>query len=69
MGDWKAIYSASGPQEAQLVKGLLEAHGIAAVVLDQVASPYPPMGEAVVLVRPEDVVRALYLVRKHQQEE
>ncbi len=67
MGDWRPIFSGTSQHEALLVKGLLEAHGIISVVMDQGASPYPQVGDSQVYVRPDDVVRALYLVRKHHE--
>ena len=65
MGRWTLVHSAPTRQEAELVKGLLEAHDIVAVVMDQGASPSPTVGSAEGNVAAEDVVRALYLVRKH----
>jgi type III secretory pathway lipoprotein EscJ len=67
MGNWTLILSTGSPQEAQIVKGLLETHGIAAVVMDQRSSTYPPLGEAGVYVERDDVVRALYIVRKDRE--
>lgn len=62
--DWAPVHCAATQQEAELVKGMLEANGIDAVVMHQGSSPYPFLGEAEVLVPRADVVRALYLVRQ-----
>lgn len=62
--DWATVHRAATQQEAELVKGMLEANGIAAIVLHHGSSPYPFLGEAAVLVPRSDVVRALYLVRQ-----
>jgi hypothetical protein len=67
MGNWTLIYSTGSRQEAEIVRGLLEVHGIAVVVMDQRSSPYPPLGEARVYVDRDDVVRALYIVRKDRE--
>jgi hypothetical protein len=66
MADWTHVFSSTSPQEAELVRGLLEANGIQAVVLDRRPSPYPQLGETEVYVVRDDVMRALYLVRKQQ---
>ncbi len=67
MGSWTLVFTASSQHEAALVRGLLEANDIHAVVMDQSSSPYPPLGASEVYVASEDVVRALYLVRKHRE--
>lgn len=66
MGSWTLVFTASSRHEAALVRGLLEAHDINAVVMDQSSSPYPQVGATEVYVPSEDVVRALYLVSKHR---
>lgn len=60
------MFSSASSQEAEIVRGLLEEHEIRAVVMDQRSSPYPHVGEAGVYVQRDDVLQALYLVRKHQ---
>ena len=65
MPNWTLVFSARDAREAQLVCGLLDSHGIRAVVLDQGSSPYPPLAEVGVYVDRDDVVRALYIVRQH----
>jgi hypothetical protein len=67
MRGWSPIFSSPSPQEAELVRSMLEAHDLNAVILDQRSSPYPQVGETEVLVPQADVVRALYLVRKHRE--
>ncbi len=62
--DWETVHRAATEQEAELVKGMLESHGIEAIVMHRGSSPYPFLGEASVLVPRTDVVRALYLVRQ-----
>lgn len=68
MGTWTLVFSTPSVQEAEIVKGLLEEHDIRAVLMDQRSSPYPHMGEARVYVQRDDVLQAIYLVRKHQDE-
>jgi type III secretory pathway lipoprotein EscJ len=67
MGTWKVIFSTVSPHEAEVVRSMLEAHDIHAVVMDQRSSPYPHVGETELQVPQDDVMRALYLVRKHRE--
>lgn len=66
MGTWKVVFTTASPHEAELVRGMLEAHDIQVVIMDQRVSPYPQVGESELHVSQDDVVRALYLVRKHR---
>ena len=47
-----------------MVRGLLDEHAIHDVVMDQGSSVYPHLGNSGVYVDQDDVVRALYIVRK-----
>lgn len=67
MGTWMVVFSSGSPQQAEMVRAMLEAHGIHAVVMDQRSSPYPLVGETELHVPQDDVMRALYLVRKHNE--
>ncbi|HMC97592.1 MAG TPA: DUF2007 domain-containing protein [Flavobacteriales bacterium] len=67
MGNWTLVFRAGSSQEAEIVRGLLEEHDIRAVVMDQGSSAYPPLGESAVYVDRDDVLRALYLVRKEPE--
>ena len=64
MDNWTLVFRAGSQQEAEIVRGLLEAHDIRAVVMDEGSSTYPRLGESAVYVGRDDVMRALYLVRK-----
>ncbi len=64
MGNWTLILSTGSSHEAELVRGLLEVHGIPVVLIDHRSTPYPPLGESRLYVDRDDVVRALYIVRK-----
>lgn len=66
MRNWAAVFRSVSRPEAEIVRGLLEANGIHAVLLDAQPSAYPHLGECEVHVERGDVVRALYLVRKHE---
>ena len=64
MEGWTLVFSAANSYEAELVRGLLEEHDIIAVVMDSGSRMHPPLADAGVYVGPNDVVRALYLVRQ-----
>lgn len=66
MRNWAAIFRSVSRPEAEIVIGLLQANEIQAVLMDARSSAYPHLGECEVHVERGDVVRALYLVRKHQ---
>lgn len=67
MGRWTLVYTTTSRSDAELVRGRLEEHDIAAVVMDLRSSAYPVFGEVGVYVGAEDVVRALYLVRQAEE--
>lgn len=68
MGIWKVAFTTLSPHEAELVRGMLGSNGIDVVIMNGNSSPYPQMGEIELHVAQDDVVRAMYLVRKHQEE-
>lgn len=63
MANWTPIHTARDRHEAEMLRGLLEAHDIAAVVMDQRSSVYPSMGSIEVMVDRDDVLRAIHLIR------
>lgn len=67
MDNWTLVFRAGSQQEAEIVRGLLEAHDIRAVVMGEGSSAYPPLGDTAVYVGRDDVLRALYLVRKEPE--
>jgi hypothetical protein len=68
MRNWAAIFRSVSRPEAEIVRGLLKANGIPSVLVDSRSSAYPHLGECEVHVVRNDVVRALYLVRKHENQ-
>ncbi|MBP6697364.1 MAG: DUF2007 domain-containing protein [Flavobacteriales bacterium] len=48
--------------QASLVVGMLEAHDIAAVLMDQQPSAYPMMGDVGVLVERQNLMTARHLM-------
>lgn len=67
MGNWTLILSTGSHHEAEIVRGLLEMHDIPVVIMDHRSTPYPPLSESRVYVDRDDVVRALYIVRKERE--
>ena len=67
MGNWTLILSTGSPHEAEIIRGLLEEHGIQVVMMDHRSTPYPPLSETRLYVDRDDVVRALYIVRKDHE--
>ncbi len=63
MASWTMLLQARDRQEAELVRGRLEAHDIAVMVMDQRSSVYPMMGTIELHVDRDDVMRALHLLR------
>lgn len=69
MADWTLILQARDRQEAEMVRGRLEANDIPAVVMDQRSSVYPMMGNIEVLVERDHVMRALRVLRTEMDQE
>lgn len=66
MQGWLTVFTTGNPQEAELVRGLLIAHDIEAIVVDEGPSPYPSLAEMQVLVIADQQLRARYIVNKHR---
>lgn len=63
MANWMSVHSARDRQEAEVLRGRLEAYDIPAMVMDQRSSIYPSMGSIEVMVDRDDVLRAIHLIR------
>ena len=53
---------------AELTKGMLEEHEIPCFIMNQQDSAYPQIGDIQILVAPEHVVRAKYLIQKSRED-
>ncbi len=62
MANWTLIHHARDRQEAEMLRGRLEANGIPVVVMDQQSSVYPSMGSISIHVDRDDVLRALHVL-------
>ncbi|MCB0769775.1 MAG: DUF2007 domain-containing protein [Flavobacteriales bacterium] len=67
MAHWTPIHTARDRHEAELVRGLLEANDIDAMIMDQRSSVYPMMGVIEVHVDRDAVLRALHLIRNEHR--
>ncbi len=67
MANWTLIHSARDRQEAEMLRGRLEANGIPVVLMDHVSSVYPMMGSIELHVDRDNVLRALHLLSNEAQ--
>jgi hypothetical protein len=59
---WTPIHTALDRDEAELVKGLLGANDIDAIIFDQRSSIYPMMGRIEVQVDRDEVMHAMHAI-------
>jgi len=64
--DWILLISMADRVQATLLAGMLEAHDIPAVLLDQQPSAYPMMGDVGVLVERRNLMTARHLTNANQ---
>lgn len=62
--DWVKLYSSSSPEEVEIIKNMLEEHGVAAVVINQRDSSYLSFGDAALFVKNTDYLKARDLVER-----
>lgn len=67
MANWTLIHSARDRQEAELLRGRLEANDIPVVLMDQMSSIYPMMGSIDIHVDRDNVLRALHVLSNEAQ--
>lgn len=65
--NWQKIYCTVNLPQAEMVRSLLQAHGIEAIVLNKRDSAYNLFGEVEVHVLRKDVIKAIQLL-KHELE-
>ncbi|MCH7397356.1 DUF2007 domain-containing protein [Belliella sp. R4-6] len=62
MENWIKIFDAESPVRAEIVKGVLEAHGIGAVILNKKESAYKIHGYYEVMVQNENSSNATKII-------
>lgn len=66
---WVIIEETGFIAAAEITKGMLEENGIPCFVMNMQNSAYPQIGDIQLLVAPENVVKAKYLISKTREEE
>ncbi len=66
---WVVIKETSFIQAAEITKGMLEGHGIPCFIMNLQNSAYPQIGDIQLMVSPENVIKAKYLIAKSAEEE
>lgn len=56
--DWVPLHRSTSPEEIEILKTMLESHGIGCVAINQRDSAYLSFGEATLYVKNTDFVRA-----------
>lgn len=64
---WVTIFSTANLYDAELKKGLLIENGVEAVIMNKKDSSYL-VGEAEILVRIDDIIRAKYIINESKSE-
>jgi len=64
---WEKIYTTEDTFKAELLRTMLKEHGIECVVMNKKDSAYIMIGEVEIFVKHDDVLRALNLIRKHDE--
>ncbi|MBD3630568.1 MULTISPECIES: putative signal transducing protein [Cyclobacterium] len=62
MGKWHKVFETDSPIRAEIVKGVLEEKGIAAVILNKKDPVYRIHGNIEVMVFTEDAVKAINII-------
>jgi len=66
-GKWVTIFSTTNLYDAEMKKGLLIENEVEAVIMNKKDSSYL-MGEAEILVRIDDIIRAKYIINESKSE-
>lgn len=56
--EWVELYRSSSPEEIDILKNMLESHGIGSVAINQRDSAYLSFGDVTLYVKNTDFVRA-----------
>jgi hypothetical protein len=59
---WVLVFSTNIPHQAEIIKQMLEANGVEAVVINKQDTAYPSIGEAELYVYPDKEQLALNLI-------
>ena len=67
MSKWQQVFRTENRARAELVKGLLESHGLMPILLDKKDSAYQLFGYFDVLVEAEEVLTAIKIIQDEIQ--
>jgi hypothetical protein len=62
MGKWQTVAEINSPVRAEIIKGVLEQHGILAMVVNKKESVYQIHGHYEILVPREEALRAANII-------
>lgn len=63
---WVALKSSESPEEMEILKNMLQSHGIPGIVLNQRDSSYLSFGEVTLYVKNTDFIRARGLLDQQE---
>ncbi len=67
--DWIKIHTTGNPQTAEIIKGMLNEHGITANILSKRDSEIPSLGDVEIYVQNSDELKAKQLIDEHNKPE
>jgi len=63
MANWQKVYSSTLQHQAEIVKDILEEHGLHPILLNKRDMLYNNFGEFEVMVNPDEVMKALKIIK------
>ena len=66
--DWELLLSTNLPQEAELIKNLLEHNDIDSIILNKKDSFYVSIGEVELYVKRDDLIKAKFVLNNNTNE-
>ena len=66
--DWELLLSTNLPQEAELIKNLLEHNDIDSIILNKKDSFYVSIGEVELYVKRDDLIKAKFVLDNNTNE-
>jgi len=65
--DWALLISTNLPQEAELIKNLLEHNEIDSIILNKKDSFYVTVGDVELYVKRDDLIKAKFVIEQNNQ--
>jgi len=65
--DWALLISTNLPQEAELIKNLLEHNEIDSIILNKKDSFYVTVGDEELYVKRDDLIKAKFVIEQNNQ--